>query len=1029
MKKFKKAIMIFVSLMLSILMTSCTLFEMADSSSSSSNESSISGNSSTKQDSESESSSKKDSSDSEEDDDSNSSSSVEDDTDSDSSSSEEDNESDSSSSVEDNTDSDSSSSVEDDTESDSSSSVEDSTDSDSSSSVEDSTDSDSSSSVEDSTDEDSSSSDDGDIEEEPTPTYQVVKALNDENSTQKLIKTQYMRDSALVVDAIATDFGADPTGQVDSTDAIQQALRAAANLGGGTVFLPSGKYIVSGEIEVPDYVSLVGDWNKPNADNTDENFDYGTVIMARPEVLFGANPKDKPLFIIGNDAGIVGVTFYYMEQNATYIKNYGYTIYANAPATATFKNLTFINCTYGIGVSLNNIPNELVNIENVYGTFLYNAITHNGTTDVGFYDNIHISTGYWENAPDTYKCGDVSSMKSFVNSNLTAIVLGDLDDQLISNVTVDGGKVGIKFTTGVRDGAGFWGLIHKANLSCATGVYADYLNPVSGVVFTDSNVGVVENASSVGCIKMSNSTYTSAGTGRILKEGGQVASTEVATPSLLSFSTSERLFVANNLTSGGARDNTSALQTILNSVGEEGGIVVIPNGIYRLDGTVTIPKNVEIRSTQSIFSRSNHNQSEKNGVVFISYVTGSTFVLKEKAGVVGVRIWHAKNDFITAQNNLKGGVYTADVSIKADGAGAYAYLNESVGAYVGFDFSACDNHILKSNYGISYVNFIKAGGKDGVITQCLANLNFMARSNLYTYFDTNLSIAANWEKIKNSGETNDDFAVLRDDIGRTYTKMVRLENAENEVAFHVFAYGEAGLFDMVNSTATLINTSLDYIHTDKIVYELSGGRCDIIGSLRVYGISVKVNEGTMTAYGRIAHGKVKEKAYDSSVSLEDTIEYVSENAKRKTLFNCDSMSWLSAFYSSVTLNRDANYIKEGSGSWKWKSDTIADDFSSVDISEYKNGYLHFYVYCSDITKIGTQGQIEITSSGTCDVNEYSWVATQYITKTGWNDVWLDISSASVTGGEADLSAINYFRIYMLDATATFYIDNIEVVTD
>ena len=1012
MKKFKRAIMIFVSLMLSILMTSCTLFEVMDSSMSVSN--SISESSSTKKDSESESSSKKDSSTSEKD--SDSLDSTEDDNDS-------------SSSVEDDTDSDSSSSVEDDTDSDSSSSVEDDLDSDSSSSVEDDTDSDSSSSVEDDTDDDSTGGDD-DIEEEPTPTYQVIKALNDENSAKKLIKTQYMRDSALVVDAIATDFGADPTGKVDSTDAIQQALRAVAALGGGTVFLPSGKYIVSREIEVPDYVSLVGDWNKPDANNTDEAFDYGTVIMARPEILFGANPKEKPLFIIGHSAGMVGITFYYMEQNATYIKDYGYTIYANAPATATFKNLTFINCTYGIGVSLNNIHNELVNIENVYGTFLYNAITHNGTTDVGFYDNINVSTKYWENAPDTYKCKDATSMKAFVNSNLTAIVLGDLDDQLISNVTIDGGKIGMKFTTGLRDGAGFWGLVHKANISCETGVYADYLNPVSGVVFTDSNVGVVENASSVGCIKMSNSTYSSTGVGRVLKEGGQVASTEVATPSFLQFSTSERLFVANNLTAGGSTDNTSALQTILDSVGEEGGIVVIPNGIYRLDGTVTIPKNVEIRSTQSIFSRSNHNQSDKNGVVFISYVTGSTFILKEKAGVVGVRIWHAKNDFITAQNNLKGGSYTADASIKADGAGAYAYLNESVGAYVGFDFSACDNHILKSNYGISYVNFIKAGGKDGVITQCLANLNFMARSNLYTYFDSNLSIVTNWERIKNSEESNADFALLRDDIGRTYTKMVRLENAENEVAFHVFAYGEAGLFDMVNSSVTLINTSLDYIPTNKIVYELSGGTCDIIGSLRVYGTSVQVNEGKITAYGRIAHGEVKEKAYDSSVSLEDVIEYVSENATRMTLFNCDSsLSRWSAFYSSASLNRDTNYIKEGSGSWKWKSNTFGDDFTSVDISAYKNGYLHFYIYCSDITKIGTQGQIEITSSGTCDVNEYNWATTQYITKTGWNDVWLDISSAGVTGGEADLSAINYFRIYMLDATATFYIDQIEVVTD
>jgi hypothetical protein len=185
----------------------------------------------------------------------------------------------------------------------------------------------------------------------------------------------------------------------------------------------------------------------------------------------------------------------------------------------------------------------------------------------------------------------------------------------------------------------------------------------------------------------------------------------------------------------------------------------------------------------------------------------------------------------------------------------------------------------------------------------------------------------------------------------------------------------------------------------------------------------------LRAYGRIAHGESKEKAYDSDVSLEDVIEYVSENAKRKVLFNCDSISFWSPTFN-VTTNRDSAYIKEGSGSWKWKTTTLESNLSSsLDLSEYKDGYLHFYLYCSDITKIGTAGQIEITSSGKCDENEYNWNLAQCVTKTGWNDVWLSFSTAGVTGGAADLSAINYMRIYANGATATFYIDCIEVVTD
>lgn len=857
------------------------------------------------------------------------------------------------------------------------------------------------------------------------PSYQLIKPLNDESSSKVLVKTKYTTDSAVVADVVATDYGADPTGQTDSTNAIQNAVNSVENMGGGTVFLPIGEYVVSSLIHIPDYVSLVGDWNPPNADNTDGEFDYGTVILAKPQVLGSAKPQDKALFTIGGGAGLVGLTFYYVNQSITNVKNYGYTVYANAPATATFKNLTFLNSTYGIGVSLNTFSNELVNIENIYGTFIYNAIHHNATTDVGFYNNIHISTKYWQNASTKYKCGNASKLNTVVTSSLTAMILGDLDDQLISNVTIEGGKLGIKFTTGIRSGAGFWGLVHKANINCVQGVYADYLNQVSGVVFTDSNVGMIENNSSVGCIKMSNSTYQSTGTGRVLKEGGNVAKTSVETPLDLEFSDSERLFIANDLTSGGAVDNASALQGILNSVGEEGGIVLVPNGVYRLNSPVVVPNNVELRSSQSIFSRTNDHQTGENGVVFITYTSGNTFVLKENAGLVGVRIWHAKNDFLTAESQLSSGARPSDTSVKGNGAGAYAYRNESVGAYVGFDFTACDNHILKSNYGISYLNFIKAGGKNGVITQCLSNPNFMTRSNLYTYFNSGLSIVANWERIRQSGETNADFALLRDDIGRTFTKMVRLEDAENEVAFNVFAYGEAGLFDMVNSTSTLINTSLDYIPTAKIVYELSGGSCDIISSLRVHGTSLQVNSGKMTAYGRIAFGQTKEAAYDSSVELEDKIEYVSENATWMTLFTCDSWN----FDFNVSLNRTAEYIKGGSGSWKWQTTTLEGRFSAFDISAFKNGYLHFYIYCSDITQIGDQGQIEITSSGYCDINEYGWSLFEYVTKTGWNEVWLDLSGAEITGGAADLANINYFRIYTLNGSATFYIDEIAVVTD
>ncbi len=58
------------------------------------------------------------------------------------------------------------------------------------------------------------------------------------------------------------------------------------------------------------------------------------------------------------------------------------------------------------------------------------------------------------------------------------------------------------------------------------------------------------------------------------------------------------------------------------------------------------------------------------------------------------------------------------------------------------------------------------------------------------------------------------------------------------------------------------------------------------------------------------------------------------------------------------------------------------------------------------------GQIELTSSGGCDVNEANFSTTQLRWQEGTHEYALPLSSFGTTGGTIDLSAINYMRIYM-----------------
>lgn len=92
---------------------------------------------------------------------------------------------------------------------------------------------------------------------------------------------------------------------------------------------------------------------------------------------------------------------------------------------------------------------------------------------------------------------------------------------------------------------------------------------------------------------------------------------------------------------------------------------------------------------------------------------------------------------------------------------------------------------------------------------------------------------------------------------------------------------------------------------------------------------------------------------------------------------------------------------------------------SVDASGVKNPYLQLSVYIArndDTTSINHLfggGQIELTSSGKCDVAEIHWSTSTLGLEAGWNTVYLPLSAAGVTenGKAFDISAINYFRIY------------------
>ena len=112
----------------------------------------------------------------------------------------------------------------------------------------------------------------------------------------------------------------------------------------------------------------------------------------------------------------------------------------------------------------------------------------------------------------------------------------------------------------------------------------------------------------------------------------------------------------------------------------------------------------------------------------------------------------------------------------------------------------------------------------------------------------------------------------------------------------------------------------------------------------------------------------------------------------------------------------SDYVKEGKGAILSGEIQVrlVYNFDALDISAYEGGYLHMWVYVTDYDTIKS-GQIELTSSGTCDSGEMGWDVKNYIKANGWNEIWLPLSYAEskATGGNLDLTGANYLRLFTL----------------
>ena len=829
---------------------------------------------------------------------------------------------------------------------------------------------------------------------------------------------QYPYPIAVSMELPNSTYNFDKTGSSDCSTVIQQALDNLALSGGGTVYIPTGKYRLDNHLTIPNRITLVGDFYGPDAS------DYGTVFLCyKSHDSSTAFYNDSQVHLNSNTA-INGITFYYPNQNINSVVEYGYTISVYRNAAANIANIFFINSYNGIAINdATSGGGELANIENVYGTCLMNGVLAYSQSDVGFWSNINLSPSYYANALSQYRCNDSSALYKYTRANLTAVTLGDLDDYGLHHINVDNAKIGIYFPDQcVRSVQAYWGFLNDINLTdCLTGVYCKGTYSRAAALFTHSSLGDIVNVARFGMLKLAKCRWDSLlGDGKTLIETG--SETYEAAPvvdNTNTYNIPNYLYYFDSFDKTGATDISTALQTEINKI-YTGGLIVLKNGTYRLDNPITIPDNTMITSFGASFTRSAYGEGNNELVKFISYSDDACVKLGNYSGINGIRIYNAYKDPDTAYSKLTSSQSDSFVAVKGIGNNSFALNTEASYTFTSFDFSNASNHYVKYCYGSSYQTFIKAGAS-GKIIASLSNMSFISRASVAASAIANKTAL---EKYALFESDSDKWDFVRE-LCREYTTMIVINGSSNEILLNCFAYGYKCLINTTNSTVLAVNTSIDYLKDNYYAYIIDGGDVTIANTFRVFGKSFNRISGHLKMYGRFDFTLKKESFYDSNVSADDPYTILpSGGLTTQTLNNCEGTTGLSGASQNSTYKR--------SGSYSWRASNRANPaiiyaFSPIDISSfYSRGFLRFYVYCSNLSNKGHNATVELTSSGQCDDEEITYNVDSQIKSTGWNEIIIELSEGSKgSSNDFNRAACNYFRFYVLESGIYYYIDDID----
>jgi hypothetical protein len=542
----------------------------------------------------------------------------------------------------------------------------------------------------------------------------------------KRFKPVFDANGQLVVAAVVvTDppYQADATGKTDTSDVIQRAMGDVAAHGGGTVFLPAGRYRLDKHITMPATVTLCGQWRKPEAGQPLS----GTVLLAYADKHNATGPALLSPPECGH-ANVFNLSIYYPEQDPVRPIPYPFSIDGRV---AYVYNVTLVNSYQGIMMS----GFSGGSVSDIYGTVLKRGLVLKGSCELCSCCNLRLGSDYWTRLPEAAMSTEGAvAVHKFMAGELVGVQVGKVDGLSFYNASLAESKTPVlvkmekdeeKLMLAPWSEYGFGGGLAKVD-GRRTDVDLD--GWYFGTHYFD-----LDNYPQL------------AGRQYCFASFRQAAKCDL-----------DHVYQADDfgVRADGSSDASPALQRSLDHAGKAGGgTVLLPRGITVLKAPVRIPAGVELRGGYlGVPVRAWYNQVSTlmidcDADTKDAEHASAAISLEERAGLRGVNVCHAKNLWeLDGRGKLL--VHPYPFALRGLGKEVYIYDVSITNAYHGIDLGAarCDGAQVIGLWGTMFHYGVRAGaGSDRVQ---LENINIdIGPLGSDGRLATQVRAAANWRDI------------------------------------------------------------------------------------------------------------------------------------------------------------------------------------------------------------------------------------------------------------------------------------------